>query len=354
MHHRHEAWNRRGSRSRWGRRHWKRRRGYRDELTPEQQLYRNAERRAQRKVSLVKQGIAFGMVMLLAVATRGFGTLFLLIGLGWGLALAMQSFSLFVAPSLRDRWVRQAVQEQVQEQMSQQRRVLQDEKLRSLEELSASIAHEIRNPITAAKSLVQQMGEDPASRENVEYAAVALEELERVERSVSHLLRYARDESIQRRPMRIEQALDDALEVLDERIDKLGVVVHRDFDPAGELEADYDMVRRLFLNLFQNALDAFEEAGTPSPQLEVSLGESLSGQDIWVRVRDNGPGMDEATRERLFRPFFTSKANGTGLGLAVCRKLVQAHGGQIEVETEPGSGTAFELTLPRTGLEATA
>ena len=95
------------------------------------------------------------------------------------------------------------------EEVSRNRRELEDRHARNLEHLSASIAHEIRNPITAAKSLLQQMGEDPHSHENVEYAHVALQELERVERSISHLLRYARDEEL--RPQRAAPRRDRAL-----------------------------------------------------------------------------------------------------------------------------------------------
>jgi len=95
---------------------------------------------------------------------------------------------------------------------------LRGEHARNLEELSASIAHEIRNPITAAKSLVQQLGEDPGSAENVEYANIALQELDRVEKSISHLLRYAREEEMNPRPMKLADAIESALETVRERL----------------------------------------------------------------------------------------------------------------------------------------
>jgi C4-dicarboxylate-specific signal transduction histidine kinase len=196
------------------------------------------------------------------------------------------------------------------------------------------------------------MGEDPASSENVEYASVALEELERVERSISHLLRYARDEELALGSMRVRDAIDGALTTLKDRIAKLGVQVELNDESDSAIHGDVEKLRRVFINLVGNALDAFEQAGTQKPQIEIALGRSLAGSEVWVRIRDNGPGMDEATQERAFHPFFTSKANGTGLGLAISRKLIDAHGGAIQLSSTPRAGTEFVVTLPRAGSPA--
>jgi len=365
MRRRHEDWTgdseeRPGRRS--GRRERKRQRregrhlhaelfGWRRSRGPET-VYERAERAARRKVAFVRQVMICGVVMLLlsflSIPGRILGVI---VGLTWGLSLVLQAFSIFVAPRLRERWLSQEVEEQVRQQMVAQRQRMEAERTRSMEELSASIAHEIRNPITAAKSLVQQMGEDPASGENVEYARVALEELERVERSVAHLLRYGREEAPKHQSVDVRQVVEDALGVLDERRERLGVEVVRDFDPVAEISGDYDLLRRVFLNLIGNALDAFEEAvgghRQPLPVLSIAMGESLARTEVWVRVADNGPGMDAQTRDQIFRPFFTQRTEGTGLGLALSRKTVEAHGGSIECRSTPGEGTEFVVTLPR-------
>ncbi len=325
-------------------------RRFRRELTPEERVYREAERRVRRKIAFVRHAVVYGLVVLFLLARSPSAAL--VVALGWGIGLALHFFSVHVAPGLRERWIRSEVEQQVQQTMSRERRVLQDQKARSLEELSASIAHEIRNPITAAKSLVQQMGEDPASGENVEYASVALEELERVERSISHLLRYARDEELALGSMRVRDAVDGALATLKERVAKLGVTVAVQDESDGAIHGDIEKLRRVFINLVGNALDAFEQAGTPRPQIDIALGRSLAGNEVWVRIRDNGPGMDDGTRERAFHPFFTSKANGTGLGLAISRKLIDAHGGAIQLSSAPHAGTEFVVTLPRGGSAA--
>ncbi len=83
------------------------------------------------------------------------------------------------------------------------------------------------------------------------------------------------------------------------------------------------------------------------PRIDVEMGENLAGTEVWVRVADNGPGIDPDALEKMWSPFYTSKAAGTGLGLAICRKITEAHGGRIEVESQPGAGAVFVLTFPK-------
>ena len=99
-------------------------------------------------------------------------------------------------------------------------------------------------------------------------------------------------------------------------------------------------------------IDALTESGTPSPTLSIQLGENLAGTEVWLRVRDNGPGISHDAIDRIFSPFHTSREEGTGLGLPITKKLVEAHGGSIEVKSSPGSGAEFLVTLPKAGVEA--
>ena len=96
-----------------------------------------------------------------------------------------------------------------------------------------------------------------------------------------------------------------------------------------------------------NALDAMAEANTPGPSLDVTVGENLAGSEVWVRVRDNGPGMEPERLSNIFSPFYTTKEAGTGLGLALSKKVVDAHGGTLEANSAPGEGSEFVLTLPK-------
>ena len=320
----------------------------RRELSPEERTYVEAKRRADRKLAFVRHFVCYVVTLaFLLVVTRG---VFVpaIVGLGWGICLSMHFFQAILAPGLRRKWIESEVQREVQRTVTRRRRELSGDKTRSLEQLSASIAHEIRNPITAAKSLVQQMGEDPGSDENVEYAAVALEELDRVERSISHLLRYAREEDVEIRTTRLEEAMASGLETLRERIERGGIDVQTKVDAPGELEGDPEKLRRVFVNLIGNAADALTENGVERPRIELAVGENLAGTEVWASVRDNGPGIELEQQDKIFTPFYTSRNNGTGLGLAITRKLVEAHGGGIELSSTPGKGTEFLVSFPKT------
>ena len=325
-----------------------RRRGWRRELSPEERALREARRRANRQLAFLFHLLAYASVLVFLLFVAGFRAA-LVTGLGWGIGLVFHYFSALVAPGLRQRMIEREVSRQVEASAPAERRNLEDRHARSLERLAAGVAHEIRNPITAAKSLVQQMGEDPSAKETIAYANVALAELDRVERSISHLLRFAREEDLDLREIRLGEVVDSALATFQDRAARQGAAIERELDGPGPIRGDAEKLRRVVINLVGNALDALEQARTPEPRVRVLAGENLAGSQVWLRVRDNGPGIPAEVRERIFDPFYTSKQGGTGLGLALSRKLVEAHGGSLEVLSAPGEGTEFVVTLPRRG-----
>ncbi len=339
--------------------HSRRERGWRGRLlgqrrdeTPAERTLRIARRRAARKFGFIAHLVPYTMTCLFLTVVAG-PRVGLVAALSWGIGVACHGFFALVSPELRQRLIDAEVERELREQSGAQRREIEGRHARSLEELSASIAHEIRNPVTAAKSLVQQMGEDPASRENVTYARVALEELDRVERSISHLLRFARDEELRVSELALPEVVQSALDSLRERIQQLGVKVRFEPESPGAMRGDAEKLRRVWINLLGNALDALDEAGTRDPELRIELGENLAGSELWLRVRDNGPGIPAELQRRIWSPFYTSKASGTGLGLALAKKVVEAHGGRIELEDAGGPagargpGACFLVTLPK-------
>jgi len=309
------------------------------DLGPEERARQLADAKASFVSGLVGFVVTVGILVHVAPPAAA------VVGFFWGLHLIGHFTNRILEPALRRRWVAR----EVQRSASAQRRQLGGEHARHMEELSASIAHEIRNPITAAKSLVEQMGEEPASEESVGYARVALEELNRVERSISHLLRFAREEDLQLREARVGDVVDSALGALSDRLRRNGIEVVTEIGTDQPLLVDPEKLRRVILNLVSNALDALEPGATPAPRVEVKAGENLAGSEVWIRVRDNGPGMGPDELKRIFNPFHTGRSEGTGLGLAITQKLVNAHGGSIEVDSQPGRGTEFVVTLPRDG-----
>ena len=315
-------------------------------LSAEERAYAKAHRVADEKLKISRDALKFG---LLSIPFFIFGLTFVgIILLAVGLVrVGRRYYRISVEPQLRERFVEEEVSKQVHESVTEERQHLAGEHARTLEQLSASIAHEIRNPITAAKSLVQQMGENPQGEENVEYAQVALGELERVERSISHLLRFARDEAMRTTRIAMADVVDSALETFRDRAARVGVEIERRIDTEGWLVGDPEQLRRVVINLVGNAIDSLENAGGDKPRIVVELGENLAGSEIWLRIRDNGEGIDAETLDKIFHPFFTSKESGTGLGLSITKKLVEAHGGQIEIQSELGEGAEFVLTFPK-------
>lgn len=317
------------------------------ELTPEERAYARARQRANLRLAFYSHLAAYvGVLTMILIATRSI-RVFFIVALSWGIGLFLHHFWTLTAPRLREQWIEREVVERTPADVTQERVRTGDRHVQNLEDLSASIAHEIRNPIAAAKSLVQQMDEDPTASDNIEFASVALQELDRVERSISHLLRYAREEDMRFESVEMADVIASAVETFRDRIERGAVDVQTQIDTRGRMRGDPEKLRRVLINLVSNALDAFEGSGTPAPVLHVMSGDNLAGDEVWVRVRDNGPGIDEATRAKIWSPFYTTKESGTGLGLALSRKLVDAHGGQMELDSLPGEGTEFVLTFPK-------
>ena len=266
--------------------------------------------------------------------------------LGWGVAVFSHYMAVYGRRALSDRYFYPAVEREVRRETENVR----TEKQASIDELTASIAHEIRNPVAAAKSLVQQMGEDPKSLENVEYAEVALEELDRVEKSISHLLKYAKEEDVDLVEVRIADVVDAALTEMRGKLDAAKVAVTRNYIGGPTIIADRDKLRAVFANIIDNAIDAFEE--DDGRRIEFFIENGVPGR-VKIRIRDNGNGIEVKEIDRIFNPFFTTKAEGTGLGMAISKKVVEAHEGTINVSSKPGEGTEFTVGLPLPGRTET-
>jgi signal transduction histidine kinase len=259
--------------------------------------------------------------------------------LAWGIGLFAHYMAVFGSRVLKERYFDPAIEREVR----REKVAMHTEKQASIDELSATIAHEIRNPIAAAKSLVQQMGEDPTSVENVEYAKVALDELDRVERRVLHLLKYAKEEEYDLAPVNLATVVDSALLQMRSKLDAARVNVARNYIGGPTVMADGEKLRQVFANVLDNAIDALA-AVTEDRRVELFI--ENGGRAATVRLRDNGCGIAADRIDRIFNPFFTTKDHGTGLGMAISKKIVEAHEGNIDVVSEVGRGTEFLVTLP--------
>ncbi len=356
FHHCHSKWDRRHRRgpgsdfSAWEE-EWKR---FRSEVRKRAEAYAAAtpaEREARSKTRRVAAAVGFSIhftayltvilvLALINLVTSPWYPWFLWPAFGWGIGIFCHFMAAFGRHAIKQRFFDPMVEREVRREKA----VMTSEKQASIDELSSTIAHEIRNPIAAAKSLVQQMGEDPASPENVEYGKVALEELDRVERSISHLLKYAKEEDYNLARVNLATVVDSALTQMRAKLDDAHVHVARNYIGGPTVSADADKLRQVFANILDNAIDALEPIAE-GRRIELYV-ENGRPDHATVRIHDNGGGIPPEKIDRIFNPFFTTKDKGTGLGMAISRKIVEAHEGTIEVASELGRGTEFTIRLP--------
>jgi signal transduction histidine kinase len=218
----------------------------------------------------------------------------------------------------------------------------QSEKLAALGQLAASISHEVRNPLAILRSTVQNLEEDAASSEEVRRSCAFLrDEIDRLGRVTGSILGLARPVAPRPRPVRAAELLDRVrlLAPLEVRAKALRLEVD-DRSSGAEIEADADLLSQALLGLLANAAQAAPERGT------VTLAARYSAGELALSVLDDGPGVPLADRERVFEPFYSTRPEGHGLGLAVVRQIARAHGARIEVGDREGGGARFSIVLP--------
>jgi signal transduction histidine kinase len=230
----------------------------------------------------------------------------------------------------------------VQSKLILERTMQHREKLAAIGQLAATVAHEIRNPITGAKCLLQQVGDElNGNAQGREYVQLALEDLERVEESVSQLLTFARKEEFQFAEQDVSDLIQATVQRFIAQTQDRTVAVHVQESPPVWAAVDEEKIRRTLLNLLVNARDAVNDNGA------IEVGVTTAGAEVEIRVGDNGQGLSPEDQSRIFEPFFTTKEKGTGLGLAIAKKIIEGHGGRIAVSSALGQGTTFTIVLPR-------
>ena len=219
----------------------------------------------------------------------------------------------------------------------------------ALGQLAAGLAHELRNPLTSMKLLVQaavEAGPDATLRGRD--LAIVADETARLDRSLQTFLDYARPPKLVKEKADIRQVILQTLELVATRTNCQGVSIETELPPRPLIvEADHDQLRQVFLNLALNALDALPHGGTIRVTV-VGAGTDSSDGLITVTFADSGPGITTEPVDQIFEPYVSTKETGLGLGLAICRRIVDAHGGQITGGNGPTGGAVFTVGLPGT------
>ncbi|MGE0755851.1 MAG: ATP-binding protein [Pirellulaceae bacterium] len=239
----------------------------------------------------------------------------------------------------------------VVEQLHQSRQaVLRTDQLAALGQLAAGVAHELRNPLQSMQLLVQSAVEegDTGCLEGQDLI-VLQEALARAKRSLQTFLDFARPPVLEKRIVNLNQIVQQTLDLVRGRARRQGVVL-RFTPPTSEIRvpADADQLRQLVLNLLLNALDAINGAGSVGVELHETrlAGGGPSTGHVVLEVWDTGVGIPEGIRSRIFEPFVTSKETGVGLGLAICKRIVDAHDGSLTTCDRSEGGTCFRAVLP--------
>lgn len=239
------------------------------------------------------------------------------------------------------------------EKFAMERKMYENDKLSSLGRLSASIAHEVKNPLSSIKTITQVMKEDlPKNDPNQEGLSLVVEEIDRLSRVVKQLLLFARPHTGTLTKVRLNEVLNNVLLLLRHEAERNRVTIHNKMEGSEIwLVSDKDALSEIFFNLIHNGIQAIPEGGTVSIEHKIETPDNREDHPrLKIYVSDNGPGIAPSERDKMFEPFYTTKQTGTGLGLTIVKNRLQKLRGDIRI-CEGRPGAVFEVDLPLPSIE---
>lgn len=222
------------------------------------------------------------------------------------------------------------------------------DRLASLGQLAAGLAHEIKNPLAGIQGALEILYDQSREEDNREVIEQMLGELKRVDATIRTLLRFGRPSPPRRTDTPVAELLEDAVQLLRPGLLRRSIALDLETAEAlGSFLLDPEKIRQVVVNLISNAAEAITENSEQSGgRIVLRASPFPQGDGIIIAVEDDGPGIDAEAKERIFQPFFSTKFTGTGLGLTVVDSLVTQHGGRLEVQSVPGKGSTFFVMLP--------
>jgi two-component system sensor histidine kinase PilS (NtrC family) len=221
-------------------------------------------------------------------------------------------------------------------------RLRQADRLATLGRMSANIAHEIRNPLASLTGAIEVLaGKGTAGEVRERLAQIILKESARLNEILKDFLEYARPAPLARRRVNVVESIDEVLVLMEHRAAPDRLKITRELPPSLEWQLDPQQFRQAVWNLCLNAVQAMAESGG-----ELRVAATVARKRLEVRVSDTGEGIGRDDLDHIFEPFFSTKADGTGLGLALVHRVLQDHGGEVLVESTPGVGSSFTLRFP--------
>ena len=241
------------------------------------------------------------------------------------------------------RKAEKTIEQRADDQRALQEQLHQAERLAALGEMVAGVSHEIKNPLGIIRSTSELLGEMPdASETQKQLSGVITEESTRLNRIVTEFLDFARPQAPNLRECNLAEIIEKNLTFLKPELEKKGITIRNELDGRSyPLMADQDLLYRAFLNAFINAMHAMDEGGS------IAVGAYTKRGYYVLEIEDSGTGISEENLKKIFNPFFTTKEKGSGLGLSIVQKLIEAHRGTVAIESKEGLGTKVKIHLPR-------
>ncbi len=224
--------------------------------------------------------------------------------------------------------------------------LLQSEKMATVGKLAAEVAHSIRNPMTSINmrlfSLERALELSPTQEED--FKAIS-QEMRHLDNIVRNFLEFSRPPRLELQEVNMTGIIDMALQLLEKRLERCGVQVARQRGVCPNIEGDPELLKEVFVNLIVNACDAMPDGGRLTITEEDAVAEHI-GRALLIKVSDTGPGIPASLQDKIFQPFFSTKDEGTGLGLSMATRILEEHGGRLEVRSQEDMGATFTITLP--------
>ena len=229
---------------------------------------------------------------------------------------------------------------------SLRKEIARSQRLASVGRLAAGVSHEIRNPLSSIKGFATYFKERYHDiPENQQISTLMIQEVDRLNRVVGQLHEFARPITISKKPTNLRTLLENSLKMIERQTLEAGIKIQTRFDTdIGDVRVDADRINQVFLNLYLNAIESMKNGGS----LNVWLLKNEEKNGIEIRVRDTGTGISPEDLAHIFDPYFTKKASGTGLGLAIVHNIIEAHKGEIKVNSMLEQGTTITILLPYT------
>jgi len=223
-------------------------------------------------------------------------------------------------------------------------KLLRSERLATVGKMAAHIAHEIRNPLTAIGGFARAILREPQDIENVKLGGkIISREVNRLEKILANVLDFTKISQPFKQQHDINAIIEEVIQlnkpVMHERNISCNIQLHSSLPPAW---VDEEQIKQALVNILVNSIHSIHHQG------KISVSTDLVDEQVLIEISDNGAGMTKETLENMFNPFFTTKSGGTGLGMAVTQRIIEEHGGEIQVESEKGKGTTFRIFIPLT------